>query len=77
MPQICFSYPADLPMGAGNRDIASSSPPGPRQMPLPCLSYPFMCFGYPSDVPLDPRNRDAAQPPLAGLRRMPAICFSY
>ncbi len=80
MPEICFSYSADLPMGAGNRDAAPSSPPGPRLMPLPCLSYPYICFSYPVDVPPGTRNRNAAQPSRPappGLRRAPYTCFHY
>ncbi len=77
MPYPCFSYPADLPPGAGKRDAAHASPRDP-QIGYPCFSYPHMCFSYPSDAPLGVRNPDAAQLPLPGLRRMPfGSCFRY
>jgi hypothetical protein len=64
MPNICFSYSADVPPGTGIRDAARPVPPGVRQMPYSsCFSYPTgPCFSYPADVP----------------RRMPVMpCFSY
>ena len=76
MPYPCFSYPVDVPPGAGKRDAAQASPRDP-QIGYPCFSYPQMCFGYPSDAPLGARNRDAAQATLPGLRRMPGMCFRY
>jgi hypothetical protein len=76
MPNICFSYPPDLP-DSQNLSAARPALAGLRRMPLPCFSYPAMCFGYPADVPLGVRNPDAAQPPLPGLRRMPYPCFRY
>ncbi len=70
MPYPCFSYPADLPPGAGKRDAAHASPRDPQ------IGYP--CFSYPSDAPLGVRNPDAAQVPLPGLRRMVfGTCFRY
>ena len=93
MPNICFSYQADVPAGIRNRGAAQPAPPGLAGLGYPCFSYPSgPCFSYPADVPrsmplpcfscsvdasLGVRNRDAAQPPLPGLRRMPGICFSY
>jgi hypothetical protein len=71
MPATCFSYPADVPPGTGNRNAAQPNLRDPRRMPYPC-------FSYPADVPLGVRNGDAAQPTLPGLRRMPGgTCFSY
>ena len=71
----CFAYPGP---GIGNQGAAQSAPPGPRLMPLPCLSYPYVCFSYPSDVLPGIRNRDAAQSAPPGLRRMPSSsCFRY
>jgi hypothetical protein len=69
MPFPCFSYPADLPPGAGKRD---------PQIGYPCFSYSKLCFSYPADAPLGVRSPDAAQPPLPGLRRMTyGTCFRY
>jgi hypothetical protein len=75
MPQMCFSYPPDVP---------PSGPSDLRRMPYPCFSYlvevprrmpATYCFGYPVDAPPGARGRDAAQP---GLRRMPISgCFRY
>jgi hypothetical protein len=63
----CFSYPADVPPGTSNRDVAQSAQSG----------Y-LHCFSYPADVPPGIGNRDAAQPAPPGLRRMPAgTCFRY
>jgi len=67
MPYPCFSYPADLPPGAGKRDAGQASPRDP-QIGYPCFSYSKLCFSYPPGV----RNPDDAQPPLPGLRRMPS-----
>ena len=71
----CFSNPADLPPGIGNRDAVQPAqfgwlhcfsypadvPPGPRQMHTGTT-----CFKYPGDV-------------LPGPRRMPtgSTCFRY
>ena len=77
MPQMCFSYSADLPLSPRNRHAAQAALRDVRRMPYPCFSYPIMCFSYPSDVPLGTRNGDVAPPPLPGLRRMPGSCFSY
>ena len=75
MPHTCFSYPADVPAGPGNRDAARATPRDPRGVGYPCFSYPLMCFSYPDDVRLGTGNRDAAQP---DLRRMPlTCCFRY
>ena len=71
----CFSNPADLPPGTGNRDAVQSVqcgllhcfsypadvPPGPRRMHTGTT-----CFGYPGDVP----------PGRAGCIRL-AHCFRY
>jgi hypothetical protein len=52
----CFSYPADVPPGAGPRAAARSAPSGPRRMTnTACFSYPAdlrrmlgsACFSYP------------------------------
>ena len=77
MPFPCFSYPADLPPGAGKRDAEQASPRDP-QIGYPCFSYSKLCFSYPPDAPLGVRNPDAVQPPLPGLRRMTyGTCFRY
>ena len=76
MPKMCFSYPADVPPGAGKRGAGQVSP-GDPQIGYPCFSYSKLCFSYPSDASLRVRDRDAAQPPLPGLRRMPQMCFRY
>ena len=76
MPYPCFSYPADVPSGAGKRDAGQVSPRDP-QIGYPCFSYSKLCFSYPSEASLSVRNRDAAQVPLPGLRRMPIMCFRY
>ena len=74
MPNMCFSYPPDLP-DSQNLSAARPALVGLRRMPVPCFSYPQMCFSYPDDVPLG--NRDAAQSAVAGLRSMPFTCFRY
>ena len=77
MPNMCFSYPPDLP-DSPNLSAARPALAGLRRMPFSCFSYPHMCFSYPSDGLLGVRNRDAAQAPLPGLRRMPSgTCFRY
>ncbi len=73
----CFSYPGNMPSGAGSRGSAQPPQPGARRMPYACYSYPSMCFSYPDDMPWGIRDRNAAQPPLPGLRRMPFPCFRY
>jgi hypothetical protein len=85
MPAICFSYPADMRPGIGNRNIAQPNLWNPRMMPHTCFGYladvprsmPFACFSYPADVPQGAGNRDAAQSDVPGLRRMPNTCFRY
>jgi len=71
MPQMCFSYPANLPLSVRNRDAMPRALRDLGGVP----GYP--CFAYPVDLPLGVRNRDAAQPTPPGLRRMPQTCFSY
>jgi hypothetical protein len=63
----CFAYPSDTPQAVS----------GPRRMPLPCFSYPYLCFSYPDDAPLGNGNRDGAQPTSPELRSMPYPCFRY
>jgi hypothetical protein len=36
-PQMCFGYPADVPLG--NRDAAQPALPGLRSMPFTCFRY--------------------------------------
>jgi hypothetical protein len=78
MPNICFSYPADVPPSL--REL--------RTMPIGgCFSYPgdmprtmpiTSCFSYSVNASPGERNRNTAQPSLPGLRRMPAgSCFRY
>jgi hypothetical protein len=38
-PQMCFGYPADAPLGNGNRDGAQPTSPELRSMPYPCFRY--------------------------------------
>jgi len=39
-PAMCFSYPDDVPPGAGNRDAAQRALPGVRRMPFgSCFRY--------------------------------------
>ena len=73
MPAICFSYPADMPTGIGDRNNPEPNLPDPRKI----VSYQLMCFSYPEDVPQGTGNRDTAQSDVPGLRRMPIMCFRY
>ena len=74
MPHTCFSFPAEMPPGAGNRDAARAALGDIRRMPVPCFSYPMMCFSYPPETLIG--NGGAAQPEPDGLRRMPnVVCF--
>ena len=66
MPQMCFSYSADVPLSVTSRGAAQWAPRGPGRMP----GYP--CFAYPSDIPLGAGTRDAVQPPPESK-----LCFSY
>jgi hypothetical protein len=79
MPNIRFSYSADVPPSGRNRAAAQAALRDLRRMPHSCLTYPvFACFSYPADVPPDTRKRDTAPPAVPGLRRMPVSpCFSY
>jgi hypothetical protein len=77
MPWSCYSYLADVPASTPNRGAVPSAPPGRREMPYPCYSYPFMCFSYPGEVPPGGGHPGAARLPLSGLRRMPMTCFRY
>lgn len=80
MPQMCFSYPAPLPLGTGNAPVAS----GPRRMPVvPCFDYPAdgprimpASFSYSVHVPPG-IGSDIAEPGLGEPRRMPHTCFRY
>jgi hypothetical protein len=74
----CFSYPADVPPGAGIGGVSRRPRPGVRRMPLTCYSYPLSCFAYPDDMPSATGHGDASQPPPPGMRRMPSsTCFRY
>lgn len=76
MPYTCFSFPAEMPPGTGNRDAARAALGDVRRMPFPCFSYPLMCFSYPPETLIG--NGGAAQPEPDGLRRMPnVVCFRY
>jgi hypothetical protein len=77
MPNMCFSYPPEVPPDSQNLSAARPAPAGLRRMPFPCFSYPQMCFSYPDDVPAGTRNPDAAEPSLRDPRRMPHTCFRY
>jgi hypothetical protein len=63
-----FSYPADLPLGIGNRHASQQTPRDSKV----CFSY------YSAEMPLGIRNRSAAQ---RVLRQSPSgvgtICFNY
>lgn len=75
MPNICFSYPADLPLSIRDHGAAAVGlPRRPAGKPYPCFSYsaddpprdlrrmPYTCFSFSA----------------GDLRRMPvAPCFSY
>jgi hypothetical protein len=75
MPHTRFSYTADVPAGARNRNAERATPRDPRGVGYPCFGYPQMCFCYPDDVRLGTGNRDASLP---DLRRVPtSICFRY
>jgi len=93
MPYTCFSYPADVAPGIGDRAVGPALP-GLRRMPdSQCFRYPATCFSdpadvprgmpvapcfsYPDDVQASVRTRSAARPALPGLRRMPSMCFNY
>jgi hypothetical protein len=71
MPFPCFSYPADVPPGAENRDLAQTVPPGPRTMPATA------CFSYRAEVPTEGKVPDPVRLTPPGLRRMPHTCFRY
>ena len=92
MPNMCFSYSADVPLSVTSRRAAQRAPRGPGSMPgYPCFAYPsdipqavsslrkmpFPCFSYPDDAPLGNGNRDGAQSDMPGLRSMPYPCFRY
>ena len=52
----CFSYPADVPPGIGNRPAAQPTPPGLRRMTTnsTCFKYPgdmHPCSSYTADAP--------------------------
>jgi hypothetical protein len=77
MPNICFSYPSDVPPGSQNRSAAQPVPVGLRRMPYSCFRYPLPCFSYPDNVLAGIRNRDAAEPTSRDPRTMPSTCFRY
>ena len=72
----CFTYSADLPLGAGNRTITQQML---RDSKI-CFSYysgdiprdTRLCFSYPADASLDARNRNITPPPHDSK-----LCFSY
>jgi hypothetical protein len=74
MPNICFSYSADLPLGAGNRNATQQT-----------LRDTKLCFSYSGDMPLGVRSRGATQPTPRDLSSTPgehpdytySACFSY
>jgi len=76
MPNICFSYSADLPLGARNRGITQQTL---RDSKI-CFSYysgdiphdTRLCFSYPAGPSPDARNRNITQPPHDSK-----LCFSY
>jgi hypothetical protein len=69
MPYTCFSFPAEMPPGAGNRDTARAALGDVRRMPFPC-------FSYPAETLIG--NGGTAQPEPDGLRSMPnVVCFRY
>ena len=75
MPSACFSYSADLPPGAGNRNATQRTVHDSKI----CFSY------YSGDMPLGVRNRGATQPAPRDLPSTPGgpsdytytACFSY
>ena len=72
MPWTCFSYPADVPPGANNRNIAQSTSSA-------CAKWGYLgCFSYGADVLVGPETGGMAQSAPAGPRRMAGgSCFSY
>jgi len=75
MPNICFSYPAEVPPGI---TVGGAAQPGlrdPRRMPAMCFSYqadvprsmPLSCFSYPAAAPPGIRSRSAARPGPGGF----------
>ena len=72
MPFMCFSYPADVPSDASNRNIAQSTSSA-------CAKWGYLgCFSYGADVLLGPETRGTAQAAPSGSRRMASgSCFSY
>ena len=78
MPNMCYSYPADIPPDSANRDAGRAARRGIREMPFPCYSYPNSCFGYPPAVPPGGGNRGDAPPARTGPVQMPVnLCFRY
>jgi hypothetical protein len=71
MPYPCFSYRADVPPGAENRDPAQTVPPGPRTMSV------SPCFRYWAEVPTEGKVPGAVRLIPPGLCRMPRTCFRY
>lgn len=74
MPNPCFSYSADLPPDAGNRNTAQQTRRDTR-----------LCFSYSDGMPPGVRNRGATQPVPRDLSSTPggppdytySACFSY
>jgi hypothetical protein len=66
MPNICFSYSADLPT-AQPTSRRGMSKPG-----YPCFSYPHMCFDYPDEAVAGTGSRNVVQSPPDSK-----LCFSY
>jgi hypothetical protein len=77
MPETCFSYSSDVPLGIMNRGAAQQAPGDLLWRPAG-KGYP--CFSCSSSAPLGIRNRGPAQEAGSDLPRRPAgkpyTCFS-
>jgi hypothetical protein len=81
MPESCFNYPADVPLGAGNRSAAQTAPRGLPSMPggHPFISYPSTtCFSYAGTAPPSrPTTSCFSYADAARPSPTPTHCFSY
>ena len=48
MPHTCFSFPAEMPPGTGNRDAARAALGDVRRTLFPCFSYPMHVLQLPA-----------------------------
>jgi hypothetical protein len=71
MPNTCFSYPADRPTDAGDRNIALGI--RAREAVPSALHSSKLCFSYSTGVPLDAWNRNITRHGPHDSK----LCFSY